>query len=209
MKPANIVYFALLASPLTTAAPLSAPVNKPRALTERHLGSFVDETIKHVIESVIDSTNSLQMAVSGWSGKVADTAPILAGSDGVLKSLKSGTATIEQANDLSLVGLLGIVIPTIHLNEAVEGVSDALIDKKPQFAAAGLSTVVLGQLQDQRKAAQAMVDTLLTKMPSYTTSLGELLSAPSLKSLDEAIDVYSAKGWKDPDHTIVSGRAQG
>lgn len=73
------------------------------------------------------------------------------------------------------------------------GVADSLVAKKTQVNAAGLTAVVLGQLQDQQKAAQGLVDTLLTKLPPLTESLGKLLSAPSLKSLADAIETYSGK----------------
>ncbi|RDI77969.1 hypothetical protein Vi05172_g12065 [Venturia inaequalis] len=190
----NILFlpFALLASQLT-AAPLSSPTIDQGAIDKRTLSSLIDDTIKDVINNVVNSTNSLETAVLGWSGKVEDTAPILAGSNSLLKAIQTGTAKVSNADDLSLVGLLGILTPTISLNKAVAGVADALIEKKTQADAAGLTAVVLGQLQDQRKAAQSLVDTLLTKLPSLTESLGKILASPSLKSLAEAIDVYSGK----------------
>lgn len=187
-----IINFALLASPLT-AAPLSSLSIQDRALDKRTFGSFVDDTIKDVINSVVDSTKTLETAVSSWSGKIEDTAPILSGSDGLLTTIKNGTATVSNADDLSLIGLIGILRPTISLNKAVAGVADSLVAKKTQVNAAGLTAVVLGQLQDQQKAAQGLVDTLLTKLPPLTESLGKLLSAPSLKSLADAIETYSGK----------------
>lgn len=193
MMPNNLFLpFSLLASQLT-AAPLSSPTIDQGAIAKRTLSSLIDDTIKDVINNVVNSTNSLETAVLSWSGKVEDTAPILAGSNSLLKAIQTGTAKVSNADDLSLVGLLGILTPTISLNKAVAGVADALIEKKNQADAAGLTAVVLGQLQDQRKAAQSLVDTLLTKLPSLTESLGKILASPSLKSLADAIDVYSGK----------------
>lgn len=187
----NLLSFALLASPLIAAPLSSTPSIQERALAERNFLSFLDDTIKDVINGVVDATNTLETAVTGWSGQVQDTAPILAGSAGLLATIQNGTATVQNADDLTIIGLLGILTPTISLNKAVAGVSDALIQKKPQVDAAGITTVVLGQLQDQQKAAQSLVDTLLTKLPPLTESLGKILSAPSLKSLADAIGVYS------------------
>ncbi|KAE9962111.1 hypothetical protein EG328_000894 [Venturia inaequalis] len=145
----NILFlpFALLASQLIVA-PLSSPTIDQGAIDKRTLSSLIDDTIKDVINNVVNSTNSLEIAVLGWSGKVEDTAPILAGSNSLLKAIQTGIAKVSNADDLSLVGLLGILTPTISLNKAVVGVADALIEKKTQADAAGLIAVVLGQLQD-------------------------------------------------------------
>jgi hypothetical protein len=186
----NLLSFALLAAPIIASPLTSTPSLKERALAER---SLFDDTIKDVLNGVIDSTKSLTAAVQNFSGNVADAGPIVEKSTGLLSTISSGTATIQGADSLSLLGLLGILPSVLSLNSAVEGVSNALIDQKPKFDAAGLSTVVLSQLQDQQKAAQGLVDTLLSKLPSYIpSSLGQILSSPSLEALAKAISVYSA-----------------
>jgi hypothetical protein len=184
----NLLSLALLAAPII-AVPLSSV--EERALKER---TFFDDTIKDVINGVIDSTNALTAAVQNFSGNVADAAPIVTQSSDLLATITNGTATVQSADSLSLLGLLGLLPSVTGLNTAVEGVSSALIDQKPKFDAGGLSSVVLSQLQDQQKGAQALVNTLLTKLPPYIpSSLGQILSAPSLDALAHAIDVYSGK----------------
>lgn len=182
----NLFSLALLASPII-AAPLSSS-----AIEKRNLFSFLDSTIKEVVEGVVDTTNTLDDAVTSWSGKIEDTGPILTGSQGLLDTINNGTATVKGADDLTLVGLLQLLPSVLSLNAAVETLTGDLIDKKPQVDAGGLTAVVLGQLQDQQKAAQGLVDTLLTKLPPLVPeALGEILSAPSLQALANAISVYS------------------
>jgi hypothetical protein len=190
MMLSNVLSFTLLAVPII-ASPLSyTSILEERALTER---TFVDDTIKDVINGVVDSTKSLTAAVQNFSGNINDVAPVVTQSTALLDTITKGTTTVKDADSLSLIGLLGILPSVLSLNSAVEGVSSALVDKKRQFDPLGLSTVVLSQLQDQQKGAQGLVDTLLTKLPSYIpSSLGQILSAPSLEALANAISVYSA-----------------
>lgn len=186
----NILSLALLAAPIIASPLASLPTLEERALDER---TFLDTTIKDVINGVVDSTKSLTAAVESFSGKIEDAGPIVTQSTGLLDTITKGTATVQDAHDLTLVGLLEILTPTLNLNKAVEGVSGALIDKKSQFDTLGLSAVVLSQLQDQQKAAQALVNVLLTKLPLGTETLGEILSSPSLEALANAISVFSGK----------------
>src|ERR1700712_4928263 len=150
----NLLSLALLAAPII-AVPISSV--EERALAER---AFFDDTIKDVINGVIDSTNALTAAVRNFNGSVTAAGPIVQQSSNLLDTINNGTATVQSADSLSLLGLLGLLPSVEGLNTAVESVSGALIDQKSKFDAGGLSAVVLSQLQDQQKGAQALVNTL-------------------------------------------------
>jgi hypothetical protein len=184
----NIFYFALLA-----ASAIASPLSYESTLETKQLSkrTFLDDTIKDVLKDVVTRTDSLTAAVRQFSGKVEDAAPILDASSGLQSSIKNGTAIIQNADTLSLTEVLVILPNVLSLNTAVEGVSTALIRKKPSFDAAGLSPIVLQQLQDQQSAAQSLVNVLITKLPPYLpTGLGEILSKPSLEALADAIAVF-------------------
>lgn len=189
----NLFSLALLASPI-----IAAPLTPPESTGEQ---SFVDTTIKDVLTSVVDSTIALSVAVKAFDGKVENAGPIVTTSQGLLDTITNGTKIVQAAQHLDYIGLIAITGPTLDLNKAVDKVSEAIVGKKPLFETAGLVPVVLEQLKGQQVAAQALVNTLLTKVPLGTAPLGETLSAPSLAGLEYAIEVYSGKakassyGW--------------
>jgi hypothetical protein len=190
MKLSKSLYFFLYAAPIL-AAPLSSTATiEERQIVERDLLGI---KFKAVIDGVVDSTNALTTAVDGFSGNVADAGPILEASAALESTIQNGTSTVQNSLSLTLEGVLFILPSVLALNSAVEGVSQALVSKKSVFDSAGLSPVVLEQLQEQQGAAQSLVNVLITKLPAYLpTGLGEILSSPALAALSYAISVYSA-----------------
>jgi len=190
MKLINVLYFVLFAGPIIASPLSSASTFEEKQVTERDL---LGVKIKDVIDGVVDSTNALTTAVENFSGDIADSPAILEASTSLQSTIQNGTVTVQNTLSLTLAGVLVILPSVLSLNSAVEGVSDALISKKSLFDPAGLSPVVLQQLQEQQGAAQSLVNVLITKLPPYLpTGLGEILSAPSLQALSYAISVYSA-----------------
>ncbi|KAF2668128.1 hypothetical protein BT63DRAFT_479550 [Microthyrium microscopicum] len=182
----SIIYAALLVTPIVTS-----PVSAPRAVQEETLAKRSDDTIKNVLQDVITKTNALTAVVNSFTGDVAGAAPILTDSTDLQGSLTNGTGVINSASSLSLEGVLVLLPSVLSLDSSVEGVSNALINKKPTFDSAQLSSVVLQQLQGQQTAAQGLVTVLLGKLPSYLPSaLGKALSAPALNALAKAVSTY-------------------
>jgi hypothetical protein len=189
MKFSNISFFVLFAAPIIASPLLSAPTSKERQLAKRDLLGI---KFKDVIDSVVDSTNALTTAVENFNGDISESPAILEASSSLQSTIQNGTAAVQDSLSLTLAGVLVILPSVLSLNSAVEGVSNALVSKKSQFDSAGLSPVVLQQLQEQQGAAQSLVNVLITKLPPYLpTGLGEILSSPSLQALSYAISVYN------------------
>lgn len=186
----NLLSLAFFASPL-----VAAPLAPPEATAEQTF----DTSIKAVLANVIDNTITLSVVVKGFDGNIQSSGPIITASQGLLDSIVNGTKIVQEAHSLDYIGLLAITGPTLDLNNAVNKVAEAIVSKKPLFEKAGLVPVVLDQLKGQQTAARALVNTLLTKVPLGTVSLGTTLSAPSLEGLDYAISVFSGNISSDND----------
>jgi hypothetical protein len=185
----NALHFALFAASII-ASPLSPASASTNQISRRDLLGI---KFKVVIDGVVSSTNALTKAVENFSGNVLDAPAILEASTALEGTIQNGTATVQNSLPLTLDGVLVILPSVLSLNSAVEGVSQALVSKKSSFDSAGLSSLVLQQLQQQQGAAQSLVNVLITKLPPYLpTGLGEILSSPSLQALSYAIAVYSA-----------------
>jgi hypothetical protein len=186
-----LFHIALLATPIVSI-PISTVPNSKR-LSQRDLW---DDAIKDVLESVVDSTNTLTQKVKAFRGKIEDTVPIVEGSAALLSTIQNGTITVKSADRLSLLEVVAILPSVLKLNSAVQGVSEALIEKKSLFDSAALTSVVLDQLNQQKSGAQGLVDALLAKMPQLLPdSLGQSLSNPSLNALDKAVIAYGGSTW--------------
>jgi hypothetical protein len=176
---------------LLIAPIIASPLPSALSATKLERRNLFDDTIKSVLNSVVDSTNDLTTKVQAFTGNIADSAPILEASTGLLGTIQNGTAIVKSADTLSLIQTLAALPSVFELNTAVEGVSNALIKKKSTFDSGGLTSVVLDQLQQQKSAAQGLVDALLDKLPKYLpSSLGTLLSDPALEALDKAVKAF-------------------
>jgi hypothetical protein len=189
MKLTNIFYTALFAAPI-----LASPLSSTSTFEESQVAKrdLLGIKFKAVIDDVVESTNALTSAVEGFSGNIADSPAILEASSTLQSAIQNGTTIVQNSLTLTLAGVLVILPSVLNLNTAVESVSQALVSKKSVFDSAGLSPIVLQQLQEQQGAAQSLVNVLITKLPPYLpTGLGEILSSPSLQALSYAITVYS------------------
>jgi hypothetical protein len=177
--------FSLLAFS-TLASPVS---NNHASLNRRDY-----PTIKAVLDEVIKNLNDLTSKAKTWKGEAIDAVPILDSSAVLLKSLQKGYTTCSNTTAIGLTDAISILMPVNTLNNAVDAVVNALIDKKPLFDKAFLTIVVSDQLIMQKEAAVKVIDAVIAKLPAYVPGVvGTTLVGPVLTKLDKAITAFKPK----------------
>lgn len=115
-------------------------------------------------------------------------------SSDVLAAIKSAQSTVDGMSTIDQSAAITLAIPIKDLSSAVDASIIALIGKKDAFDKAGLSSLVLSSLQDQKKASDALTSALLGKLPEALQDTGKQLAKPAQDSLDKGIAAFSSGG---------------
>lgn len=145
-------------------------------------------TIQAVLSSVATDLKGLTTATKGFNG---DPSGLLDASNKVTQGLKTGDAKIQSLPDLSLTDALGLTGPANDLQTQGDALLAAIKDKKAAIAAADLCGVTLLQITDISTASDALVKTVVSKVPTAAQSIAQNLVAPLQKDLAEAKDLFS------------------
>jgi hypothetical protein len=165
--------------------------SSPVQTRNTHLHRRDYATIKAVLDDVIKNLNDLTAKAKGWKGEAIDAVPILDSSAALLKSLQTGYTKCNQTGPIGLTDAISILMPVNSLNNAVDAVVNALIEKKPQFDKAFLTIVVSDQLIMQKAAAIKVIDAVIAKLPAYVPGVvGTTLVGPVLTKLEKAITAF-------------------
>lgn len=153
--------------------------------------AVIGATILDALQTVDQSTNSLDEAATNWNGGLLGTLPIIKASTVLLTDIKEGERTAEASPELTFDEALALAGATISLSESVNSTLQTFVDRKKNFDKLLLSPVILGTLKVQQSATEDFSNAILEKVPEEASAIADELIAEILKSFDVAVDAYS------------------
>lgn len=159
------------------------------AVVERD-GKLVNE----VVSSVQAGIQKLDSAVNSYSG---DKGPLVSASEALVSAIKDGKTKVDGSSDLSDSDALALVDPVTKLKDASKKLVDDLSSKRDQVEKAGECDTVRGQLQQISTNSDALVKSIVSKVPDSLQSIAASLSAGVKQQLDRANTAFSEANCKN------------
>ncbi|CAK7273838.1 hypothetical protein SEPCBS57363_005854 [Sporothrix epigloea] len=148
--------------------------------------------IVDALNNVDSETKELQARVQNWSGDLFGTFPIITQSEHVLSSINDATDTAEDSDPLTAKEALGIATAVKTLATTVNGTMTAIINAHDDFEHLHIASIVLSNLETQKRASNEMSNVIIDKVPTALQAIAKNLAAPVDASFDQAIDVFSS-----------------
>ncbi|OAA57821.1 cell wall galactomannoprotein Mp2/allergen F17-like protein [Cordyceps fumosorosea ARSEF 2679] len=145
--------------------------------------------ITGVLGQVGTDLDGLNTAAKGFSG---DPSALLDASNKAIQDLKDGDAKVQAVAPLSLTDALALTGPSKDLQTKGDALLATMKDKKAALAAAGLCDVTRLQVTDLQTASNALIKTIVSKVPAAAQSIAQSLVAPLQQDLAAAVDLFSA-----------------
>lgn len=151
-------------------------------------------TITSVMSTVGDDIVGLDNAVKSFNG---DPTAVFTTSTALIQALKDGKAKVDPSPGLGFFEVLGLPIPVLSLQGKGSALVKDLKAKKAVLAKAGLCEVTFIQASAINTGGQALVTSILSKVPSYLQGIAKLLTTGLAKDLADAQDAFSPANCKN------------
>ncbi|KID99918.1 cell wall protein, partial [Metarhizium majus ARSEF 297] len=161
-------------------------------------------TIQAAMTSTGQGLDGLDTAIKGFSG---DPAPVLAASNSLIQALKDGKAKIDPSSDLTLADALGLQAPASDLQKKGDALLADLKAAVPTIEKAGMCEVTFTQTSDLNTAAKALIDSVVSKVPTAAQSIAQGIVAGLLKDLQDAQDAVGPANCKSSGTPPASSSA--
>ncbi|KAL0933930.1 cell wall protein [Colletotrichum truncatum] len=163
------------------------------------LASRQAKTITTALGMVQTSLEKLDTAVKGLSASDPNSAvAVLNGAQGAQSALEKATSMIEGANNLGLIGALGLQQTADGVVGQVQTTLGDLTAKKPVFDQLGVTSVVSDALQQQKAGSGQLSEALLSKVPAIARPIAQQSTGQLTEALDGAIAAFSKPAAKPP-----------
>ncbi|KAI3398870.1 hypothetical protein diail_8379 [Diaporthe ilicicola] len=180
-------------------AVLAAPVDLERRQAD---------AIKSALAPVMSSLKDLDTAINGLTTDPQTAAPILSSSQAASKALSSAATQIQAADNLGLIGSLGLQQTGTDLATQVTTTVGDLTAKKPVLDQLGVTPIALQALQQQKADSGGLSDALLSKVPALARPIAGQSTDMISKALDDGIAKLSA-GAATPAAGAAPAKASG
>lgn len=150
--------------------------------------------VNGVIADVQSGIEKLDSTVKSYSG---DKGPLVSASEALVSSIKSGKTKVDGSGDLSQDDALALITPVQDLTKASETLVNDLKSKRDQVEKAGECDTVRGQLQQISSNSDALVKSIVSKVPEALQGTAASLSAGVKKQLDAANEDFSEANCKN------------
>lgn len=150
--------------------------------------------VNGVIASVQSGIEKLDSAVNSYNG---DKGPLVSASDALVAAIKAGKTKVDGSGELSDTDAVALIDPVNKLTAASKKLVDDLTSKRDQVEKAGECDTVRGQLQDISTNSEALVKSIVSKVPDSLQSTAASLSAGVKKQLDQANSNFSEANCKN------------
>ncbi|KAF2421248.1 hypothetical protein EJ08DRAFT_653483 [Tothia fuscella] len=148
-------------------------------------------SIQKVLSDISSKTDALDTIVKGFSG---DAKALIAASDDLISSIKSGISTVTASAVLPIADAANIAQNTIGLNTSAAAVISDLISKKDALVSAGQGGTVLKSLQDQRAVSKSLAEAITSKVPTALQATAAELSSGIDASFARGIAAFEGTG---------------
>lgn len=152
------------------------------------------DAIKDALAPVMTSLKDLDTAINGLTTDPQTAAPILTSSQAASKALSGAATKIQAADDLGLIGSLGLQQTGTDLATQVTTTIGDLTAKKPVLDQLGVTPIALQALQQQKTDSGGLSDALLSKVPALARPIAGQSTDMISKALDDGIAALSAGG---------------
>lgn len=153
------------------------------------------DVVSGVFTKISNDVTTLDTAVKSFSGDPSTLASV---SSTLLSDIKSGTTTIQNSQQLDIIGATGIATSVTALNSTIATTINDIIAAKSALVSAGLGGVLYQNLVDQRAASQSLADATTSKTPPALQSVATSLSQGILDSLQRGITAYADQKGSTP-----------
>ncbi|KAJ6442304.1 cell wall protein [Purpureocillium lavendulum] len=173
---------------LATSA-VAGVVEPPTRVLERDLA-----TVTGVISGVGEQIDNLDKAAKAFSG---DQKPVVAAAEKLIQALKDGKTKVDGSDDLSLADALGLQEPVKALQAKGETLEKDFKEKRSEVEKAGACSTVRSNLADINKNSQALISSVVSKVPKDAQAIAKSLADGLTKVLNQAQDDFSEANCKD------------
>lgn len=158
-------------------------------------GAYADlQAIKSVLSDVSSSIDSLNTAANGFDGNVDG---VKSKADDLVSTIKKGKSTVDGSSDLELTDAIGLTDPVQGLTKKGQSLLDTFKAKRPEVEKAGACGTVREELKDINDNSQALIKSVVSKVPKEAQSIASGLAAGLTKVLDQAQDDFSESNCKN------------
>lgn len=167
------------------------------------------DAIKEALAPVMSSLKDLDTAINGLTTDPNTAAPILTSSQAASKALSGAATKIQAADDLGLIGSLGLQQTGTDLATQVTTTIGDLTAKKPVLDQLGVTPIALQALQQQKADSGGLSDALLSKVPALARPIAGQSTNMISQALDDGIAALSAGGTAAAPAAGAAGAAAG
>ncbi|KAM3559715.1 hypothetical protein ARSEF4850_004011 [Beauveria asiatica] len=146
-------------------------------------------TVTSVLNHVGTDLDGLNTAIKNFNG---DPNVVLDASNKAIQGLKDGDAKVQPLPELSLNDALGLTGPAKDLQTKGDALLASIKGRKDIIAKADLFQVTLLQVSDLKTAADALIKSVVSKVPAAAQSIVQGLVSPLQQALTEAKDIFSS-----------------
>uniref|UniRef100_A0A1Y1NHS9 Cell wall protein n=1 Tax=Photinus pyralis TaxID=7054 RepID=A0A1Y1NHS9_PHOPY len=151
-------------------------------------------TIQSVLTSVGNGIDSLDSAAKSFSG---DVDAVKSKADALDSALKDGKTKVDASSDLTLTDALGLTDPVQALTKKGQSLADNFKAKRSDVETAGACGTVRTELKDINDNSQALIKSVVSKVPKDAQSIAASLAAGLTKVLNQAQDDFSESNCKN------------
>ncbi|KGQ09568.1 hypothetical protein BBAD15_g5079 [Beauveria bassiana D1-5] len=152
------------------------------------------DTVISILGDVKKNLEALDSSVKSYSG---DQAPLLKASNDVVSALTDGKTKVDGSDELDLNGAIKLTEPVQDLTKSGEALTSGLKEFRPTVEKEGACTIFRTQVGSVNDASQALIKSVIAKVPEEAQSIASQLVAGLTKVLQEAVDVFSESNCKD------------
>lgn len=151
-------------------------------------------TITGVLNNVKTSLQNLDSAVKSATD---DPAPLLKASNALLDTLKSGKTKVDGTSDLSLTDAVSLTQPVQDLTKLGQTLADDLKGIRTKVEKLGECDVVRTQISSINSGSQALIKSVVSKVPEEARDIANQLSAGLTKVLEQSQADFSEANCKN------------
>lgn len=161
------------------------------ALTLGVRSTYADvQSIVTAIDAIAESATILESTVLAWSGKFFDAFALDIQNHIMYKLIKNDTVTARAEDDLTYGDALAVKTSSEQMVANINSTLDTFIDYRPKFDKAMLCPRMLMYLSQQKKAAAAFADAVVTISPGFGKVIADVLGRQVDDPYGKAVDVY-------------------
>ncbi|KID83151.1 cell wall protein [Metarhizium guizhouense ARSEF 977] len=158
-------------------------------------GTYAQITvIQGVLSKVSDGIDGLNTAATGFNG---DVDAVKSKADALNSAIQNGKTTVDGSKDLTLTDALGLTDPVQALTKKGQSLADNFKAKRSEVEKAGACGTVRQQLTDINSNSNALIKSVVSKVPQDAQSIAGNLASGLTKVLEQAESDFSEANCKD------------